>query len=69
MLFLTIVAALSSLLSLTSAAAVSTITQTSEAEPGPICTLVDGGETGGTFCNVWDGTGTVTNTNWVTTGK
>lgn len=36
---------------------------------GPTCALVDGGESGGTFCNVWNGTGQITNTNWVTTGK
>lgn len=37
-------------------------------KPGPTCTLVDGGPNGGTFCNRWDGSATLTNTNWVTTG-
>jgi hypothetical protein len=38
---------------------------------GPTCTLVDGGPPGGTFCNVYLGTMTLTGTqtDWVTTGK
>ena len=39
------------------------------AQTGPICTLVDGGDTGGTFCNLWTGNGSITDTNWVSTGK
>jgi hypothetical protein len=36
---------------------------------GPICTLVDGGPNGGTFCNIYTGDGPpLTDTNWVSTG-
>lgn len=56
------------LLSSTQAAVLPATTVLDQSVPGPTCTLVDAGPEGGTFCNRWNGSGTVTNTNWVTTG-
>jgi hypothetical protein len=44
-------------------------TEPPPAPTGPICTLVDGGPNGGTFCNIYTGDGPpLTDTNWVSTG-
>ena len=50
------------------AAAIPDTTAAPQASPSLTCTLVDGGQVGGTFCNRYIGTSTLTDTAWVTTG-
>jgi hypothetical protein len=56
------------MLSMIDAAALPDTTAAPLASPSLTCTLVDGGPVGGTFCNRYVGTSTLTDTVWVTTG-